>query len=112
MTRRALVVRWTNVFHLHLLLASEWPEDLADYRTLSHCHCETREPRANDCILTPLQQCMSTGEIPFSSDRRTHNPCHPSAVFSVTPSSNPVSRFSRKRPERERVEEMFIAELT
>lgn len=52
MTRRALVVRWTKVFHLHLLLASEWPEDLADYRTPDIVKLEHQ--CADNCILTLL----------------------------------------------------------
>jgi hypothetical protein len=27
-TRRAMLIRWTNGFHLHLLLSSEWPEGM------------------------------------------------------------------------------------
>ena len=34
MTRRAIVIRWTKVFHLHLLLDSESLGELCRHRTI------------------------------------------------------------------------------
>jgi hypothetical protein len=31
-TRRAMVIWWTDGFHLHLLLGFEWPEGMRDQR--------------------------------------------------------------------------------
>ena len=47
-------------------------------RTVAHSVISLRMNQcANGFIFTPLQQSMSTGNIPFFLDRPTHNPCHP-----------------------------------